>query len=891
MPTILRRLASLLRRHQLERDLREEMEAHRAMVQERLEQSGLSAADAAAASRRTLGNLTLAREEAREVWLWPSLERLWQDVRYGARALLRERAFSATAIATLAIGMGATTAMVSVVGGELWRPLPFADPDRLVSIATTPAGPTSWDRVSSDELERWRSDAASFEAIAALGPSRRRVLRSRAVPELLTALQVTPNFFSTLGWSPARGRAFASADQAAAGTEGRVAVLTDATWRKHFDSDPDIIGRSVTLDEQTVEIVGVLSSSQRLEFTSEPDLYTVVARPALTAAAARTLDPVARLKAGAGAEGAHAELTAIEGRARTEPGGDQTRGIRVEALADAHTGFNWRTLYFFLGASVFVLILSCVNVANLLLARALDRDREFAIRAALGGGRAALARQLMVEGLWIAAPGTLAGVLLASWIMPVMLSWMPRSYLLRGAQSGLDMRALVFALAACGVTTVAFGLAPILFNRVDLNRTLTRTSRGISGSTAHRRARQGLVVAEIVIAFVLVFGAGLFLNSYTQLRTVPLGFDPADRLAMGIALTGQRYTSPESARQFADRLVERVRAVPGVRLAAVGSSLPLGSGLSMNYFRTDVPKPAPGEEPGGPGRAIDLDYFNALGMRVVAGRSFTAADGPGAPHVAIINQTLAGKLFRGGDPVGQEIIVRPRSSTWVREERALVVGVVQNSKDVGIHEIDMSTVYLPLAQHPPTALQLVVHTSVPVASVADQVRKAVLEVDPSLPVLNMNTMAERVSNATRSNRFHLALLGAFAGIATALAAIGLYGSLAYATRRRIPELALRHALGASTRGLFLLVIRQAASLGVVGVALGIGTTLVLARLIGDGLYLVYRQHEGLIYGVTTTDPRTLIAASVAVAAITLLAGALPARRAVAIDPAIVLRND
>ncbi len=893
------RLSYLLRHRRLARELREEIESHRSMVQERLERSGMSPAEAARESRRALGNVTLAQEEAREQWIWPSLERFWQDLRFGARMLIKQPTFSITAIATLAIGIAATTTMVGVASGELWRPMPFRDADRLVSISARPAGASSWDQIATDEFDRWQHDARSFDGLAAMGPFARRALRGREVPESILTLAVTSNFFTVLGWSPARGRGFVPGDDDAAATgDGRVAVLTEAAWRRFFSADPAIVGKTIALDERAIEIVGVLSAGQRLEFSQEPHLYTLI-RPRPSAGntaepVRRMLGPVGRLVAGVTMRAAEDELRAIEARAMTGTPGRVAPAIVVDRL-DADTGFNWRTLYFFLGAALFVLALSCANVINLLLARAFDRQREFAIRSALGGGRAALARQLVMEGLWVAVPGTLAGVLAAAWAAQ-LLSWLiPSGYLQRSGEVRLDSRAALFALAACGLTTLVFGLLPLLLNRVNLNAALTRTNRGIAGSRVQHRARRALIVAEVVIAFVLVFGAGLFFNSFMRLRSMPIGFEPTDRLAMGLSLSGQRYASPESILGFADRLIEEVRAVPGVAAAAVGSSLPLGSGISMWYFRTDQPLPqlrdTPADGPRGPARVISPDYFHTLGMNIVAGRPFTAADASGAARVAIINQTLAARLFADANPIGREIIARARGSSWLKDARVVIVGVVQNSKDVGMHEVSMSTIYLPLAQQPAPALQLVVHTSVPATSVVDPVRRAVSKVDNALPAVNVTTMTDRVNNALRSNRFNLALLGGFGSIALALAAIGLYGSMSFVTRQRVPELALRHALGARIGELLMLVVRQALALGLAGVGIGAALSLVIARLIGDALYLVERKHEGLIYGVTTTDPLTLMAAAVIVAAIVVAAGAIPARRAFAIDPATVLRSE
>jgi putative ABC transport system permease protein len=887
MPRLLARLRYLVRRRQLEADLAEEMESHRSMVQERLQQAGVSADEAARESRRTLGNVTLAREEAREMWMWPSLERFWQDVRFGARMLLKQPTFAATAIATLAIGIGATTTMVSVVNGELWRPLPFHDPGKLVSINSLPAGPSSFDLVSSAELERWQRAARSLEAVAASGAGGNRVLRSGKVPESIRTLEVTSNFFAVLGWSTAIGRSFEPADDAR-----QAAVLTDGAWRRFFNGDPGVIGRTVILDERGVQIVGVLGPDRRLEFTGDPDLYyarPVRAEAAAEASSPRIWMPIARLRAASHAPGVAEELRTIERFAQGTTA--TTRSVRVEALDRMYTGFNWRELYFFLGASLFVLTLSCANVANLLLIRAFDRQREFAIRGALGGGRAALTRQLLAEGLWIALPGTLAGILVASWISHLLSIWMPPTYLIRGVRTSLDLRACGFALAVCGITTAVFGLVPLLFNRTDVTQALTRTSRTTTGSPAERRVRRVFVVAEIVIAFVLVFGAGLFGVSFVKLRNAPLGFDPEDRLAVGLTLSGEHFAAPENIVLFAQRVVEEVRSRPGVIRAALASTLPLAGGISATYSRPDAKPVDPGGRPSGPARAVSLDYFATLGTRIVAGREFTAADAAGAPHVAIINQNLARSLFGESDPIGRDLVIHPRGTSWLKEERATIVGVAENSKDVGIHAVEMSSVSVPLAQHPTRRLQLAVHTSIAAEAAVESVRSAVNAADPRLPLVNLSTMRQRVDNGLRSNRFNLLLLGAFAAIAIVLAAIGLYGALAYATEQRLPELALRHALGADAVGLLMLVIRQAAALGVSGVAVGLGVALILARAIGDGLYLVRGQHEGLIYGVTTTDPATFIVASLLVLFIVMAAGAVPARRAARVDPAAVLRAE
>jgi predicted permease len=891
MQGFLRRIQYWCRARTIEADLAEELEIHRAMTQERLERDGLPAPDAFYASRRALGNVTLAREEARAVWIWPSLEHLWQDVRFGARLLRKQPAFAATAIMTLAVGIGATTTVFSVVEAEIWKPLPFPDSHRLVALYTTGPGPSeSQEPVSVPDFRDWRSQSHAFEEVAAFRWSVRHVLRGRDGPETVRVLPVTSNFFTALRRMPALGRPFGPEDERA----GRPVILSDGCWRRLFGADPQIVGRPITLDDEPHVVVGVLTA-ERLEFIPDPDLFEIIdlTSPAGSGdRSTRDLNAAGRLKDGVERAAAEADLRIVAQRlARDYPAEHVGRGVRVDGLHEAYTGWNWRPLYFFLGAAGFVLLLSCANVANLLLARAVNRQREFAIRGALGGGRRALVRQLLVEGSLLALPGAAIGLVLANWSLKAVSAWLPPGYLDRGGQFELDTRVLVFATAAAALTAIVFGLAPaFIATRRNLGSMLGQAGRTIAGSPAERRARHGLVIAEVTMALVLLFGAGLFLNSFVRLTRQPLGFEPQDRLTLQIPVAGARYADQHQIVTFSERLVEQIRAVPGVREAAVGTSVPLGSGPSARFMAADRPRPAAGEEPRAILRAIHPAYLRTLGIRLVAGRDVTGQDVEGAPRVALINEHLARRFFDGGNPVGKELVVlRGGGTSWVKGGSVQIVGVVSNIKDVGMNEVDFNDIYLPFAQSPAPSIQLIVSTGVPAEGVVDSVRRAALAVDPNLPVTGITTMARRVDDALRSDRFHLLLIGAFAAVAILLAAIGIFGAMAYAIEQRTREFGVRLALGADRVGILALALGQSARLGLAGTALGLGLSLTLARLLGDALYLVQGKHDGLIYGVSTTDPLTLTCACAGLIGVAALAGLIPARRATRVDPIVALR--
>ncbi len=709
------------------------------------------------------------------------------------------------------------------------------------------------------------------------------MLRGRGLPESVSVRPVTANFFEVLGRRAAVGQSFGSWRDAV--------LLSDACWRRLFNADPQIVGTVVTLDDRPHVIAGV-TAAERLEFINDSDLFSVLdVRPvATTEHDSAPLNVIARLQPGVSVPTAEAAARTTVERADHGRAPASREGVRVQTLRDAYTGWNRRPVLFFLAAAAFVLLLSCANVANLLLARSLARQREFAIRAALGGGRGALIRLLVVEGSVISVIAGTGALLATTWALKGLSSWLPEDYLDRSDQLVLDGRAFAFALLATAATGLVFGLTPALFAaRTDVQPMLAQGGRSVGGSREQRHARHALVVFEIVIALVLVFGAGLFLNSFVRLTNLPLGFDPRGRVTMRMPITGARYADPHEVVALATRLLENVRAIPGVIDAAAGTSVPLTGASSVRFVVADQPRPAPGDEPKAIVRAVSPGFHRSLAVRRLAGRDFTDDDDEAAPRVAVINERLARRLFAGRDPLGQRLTILRPGDSWVRPGTVQIVGVVSDMKEVGLNEVEFNDISLPLAQHPPTSLQIVATTSLPLASIVDPLRRAAGQVDPNLPVSGISAMPDLVDNARRGDRFNLLLIASFAIVAILMAGVGIYGAMSYAVAQRTQELGVRLALGARPGRILGLAIGEALRMGMMGTALGLLSVLVLARALGSALYLVPAQHNGLLYGVTTTDPVTLASAGAGVMIIAAAAGLVPARRAARVDPIQALR--
>jgi putative ABC transport system permease protein len=868
-------------------DLAAELEDHRARLQAALEADGMAPAEAAVRSRRAMGNVTLAREDARHVWIAAAFERIAADVRYGLRALRREPSFAATALLTLTLGIFTTTTVFTVVDAELWRPLPFPEARQLVAVHAYPPERQDSEWVSAAELADWRtmSRLADYAGEGAYG---RRVLQ-RGVAESVRVQAVTANYFQLLQHAPRIGRAFNPETD----THAKVAILSDRGWQRLFDRDPGVLGTVLTLDGTPYTVVGI-NGGQHIDLNAVPDLY-VVADPGTPGdRAARTLTVLGRVRPGATMAQAEAELRVILGRlAEISPQDHKGHRVEFEDLRRAYRGYNWRPLFFFLAVAAVVLLLSCLNVANLLLARALRRQREFAIRGALGGGRAALTRQLLVEGALLALPSAAAATLFTAWALRAFATQIPEEYLQQTGPIGPDARITLFVVAIAAVTTIALALTPMFFaRRINLNVMLGQGAR-TGASRRHVRARSGLLVAQLTLTLVLTTGAGLFVRSFAGLLDVPLGFDPADRLTVRVALSGERYAGDPPVRAFAEQLIERARAIPGVQDVAVDSTSPLDSGPIVRVAAADRARPAAGSEPTALMRAVSADFFRTLAMTPKAGRGFTATDIHGAPRVAIINEYLAGRLFPGESAVGKQMELVPGARVpWTRRPGLVeIVGVIANAKDVSIHEVEFGNVYVPFAQAPAPGIELIARSAMPTAQLTDALRRAVADVDPALPVVRVQTMTDRVALALSGERFNVVLIGAFACVALVLAAVGIYGAMACAVQERTREFGVRLALGQQPRALLRATVWESMRFGMTGAAIGLAMVLLIARVLGNALYLVRGEHTGLLYGVTTTDPATIASAIVGLIVVATLSGLFPARDATRIDPLIALKQD
>lgn len=878
---IWRRLKALWTRRRDDQALIEELEFHRAQVQADLEAQGTPAAEARDASRRTMGNTMLAREDAREAWVARWADQLLLDVRCGARSLRQQPILTLAAILATALGVATTTTVFSVADSELWKPLPFSQPKQLVAVTTRNGegerAPVNG--ISGADLIEWRRGTSAFSAISSSGRSSRQVLQLGAA-ESVTVSEVTANYFSTLERHALAGRVFEAGDAVG---ERRV-VLTDRAWRRIFGADPAVIGRSVRLDELPAVIIGIVPVNDSLG--PDPDFF--LAFDELTAAfhdrgKSLSYSAIARLKPGASLEHARTELQRLLTPAAAGAASPNTLVV-VEDLADYFSGGNWRRFYFFLGASLVILALSTVNVATLLLSRAIRRAPEFALRRALGGGQAVLARQLFVEGSLLAGAGGVAGLLAASWALGALGPLFPRDMLLRGTDIAIDYRAAAFSLAGIGLATIVFGLVPLPLARsagaVDALRSGTRAGQ----RRGEGRGRTVLLAVQLALTLVMLAGSGMFLKSFVALTQVPLGFEPENLAQVRITLSGPRYADDESLRGFGRRLLETAAAFPGARSATIATSAPLGSGPLAKIVRNDQPRPQPGDEARAILRSVGAAYFSTLGIPVVRGRGLSANDGPGAPRVAVINVTLATRLFGSHEnAVGQVVDLLPGRLSWANRPGSLtIVGVAANIKEIVINEVEFGDVYVPFDQMPAPSMELIARTS----ALPDlrAMRERAAAIDPLMPITSAATFDQRVEDALAGDAFNLVVVAGFAGVAILLSAIGIYAAAAYHVQSRTRELGVRLALGGRPAALIGEAVWQTARPALTGGAAGVAAMYVLARIIGNALYLVPGSHNGVLFGVTTTDPVTIVGAFVGLQLVAVIAAGLPARQITRIDP-------
>lgn len=799
-----------------------------------------------------------------------------QDLKFAIRMLLKSPGFTMVAVLTLALGIGANTAIFSIVNAVLLRPLPFKSPSQLVVLRETYkiVGNVS---VSYPNFLDWRQQAHSFSAMAAI-ETRGFNLSGVAQPENIGGYAVSPNFLALLGVHPIFGRDFVPSEE----TPGTapVILLSYQLWQSHLGGDPAVIGRTITLDGRSFSIVGILPPTLRYLDRTDVLVPIGVFASELTERGDRgDMDVVGRLAPGVPLSQAAVEMKTITARiAEQYPQSNHGFGAYLASFREEFSGDTRLAVLVLFGAVVFVLLIACVNVANLFLVRGAARAREIALRLAFGASRGRVIRQMLTESLLLAACGGVLGIILGAWGISALGYLLPADSL-QTMGVRMDLSVFLFAGAIIVLVAFAFGLIPALqATRPDMHETLKEGGRGATSTRGQHRLRGALAIAETALALVLLVGAGLMLKSLYHLIQVSPGFEPARVLTMAMDLRSGQYSKDPAVLNFWQQLLDRVRQIPGVESAAVGTAVP----LTGDHRRSDItieglPLPGPGEFPHPDRHAISAAYITAMGIPLLRGRDFSDSDNKTAPEVALINSTMARRFWANGDPIGKRFLWGhpDKEEKWVT-----IVGVVADTKLYGLDNPARLEVYSPYRQRPSTNMNLVVRSAVDPTSVTASIRAAVAAIDKDQPIFAVHTMQELVNDSISTRRLTLVLLGIFSALALILAAIGIYGVMAYSVALRTQEIGIRMALGAQRQDVLRLVLGQGARIAFFGVAIGLAAAAALARLLSS-----------LLFSVSARDPLTFAAVAVLLAAVALLACYVPARRALRIDPIIALRYE
>jgi putative ABC transport system permease protein len=805
---------------------------------------------------------------------------LLHDVRFAFRLLAKSPGFTAVAVLTLALGIGANTAIFSVVNGVLLRPLPFRDPSRLVLIAEKSSFPVI--STSYENYVDWRDQSHSFESMEATRGGA-ITLTGAGDPERLNVRMVTAGLFSLLGINAHLGRTFLLEEDHAGGTP--VALLSYGLWQRRFGGALDIIGKAINLDSQPYTVVGVLPSG--FQILQPADVFLPFMPWAKTLPDDRNwhpgIIPLARLKPGVSWEQARVEMVGITKRLEQQyPDYNTGTSADVVGLQDQIVQNSRPALLLLLGAVSFVLLIACVNVANLLLARAASRGREVAIRMALGAGRARVIRQLLTESVLLSLAGGLLGVLMASAALGPLLKLAAGS-VPQGAPIGLDPWVLAFTAGVSLFTGLLFGIVPAMRTaKLDLREALNEGSRGSTAGPGQHRLRGALVAIEIALAMLLLVGSGLLLRSFSRLQEVPPGFQPDHLLVGDIPLSLTAYAKPGDRYQFFDRLVERARALPGVRSAAAASFLPVSGGGSIIHFNiTGRPPKSPHEFVAAGYRTITPNYLETLGVPLLQGRLFTSGDNEKSPAVVVINATMVHTFFPNENPLGKRLQLGalPEQTVPTME----IVGVVGDVRP-GLGIDPQAEMYLPYRQAdlilPVFQLSVVMRTAGDPALQTAALRSALVEIDPNQPLVRVRTMEENMATTVAQPRFRAWLIGIFAALALVLAAVGVYGVMSYTVTQRTSEIGVRVTMGAQPQDVFRIIVGEGLRLALLGVGIGLVAALALTRLL-----------RSFLFGISAYDPLTFIGVSLILTLVAVAASYFPARRATLVDPLVALRYE
>jgi predicted permease len=879
------RLRSLFRRAGVEHELDRELSFHLDHLTEENIAHGMAPDDARAAARRSMGGVSQIQESCRDMRRTDHIETIWSDLRYAVRTLGRTPGFTTIIVLTLALSIGANSAIFSVIQGVLLRPLPFAQPDRLMRVYFQSDSQPKFP-LNPNDFRDFRERNRTFESIA--GMTRHDVQLSGAGtdPVMLRGFTVTGGYFHTLGLQPARGRDFAFNDELAG--RGRLAILSDHLWRSRFSADPNILGRKITLNTEAFTIVGVMgpdaqhpgNNFQAVADGDTVDLWMPFSLYEFPGdRGSHYLDTIARLKPGATQAQADADLSSVLQQLMKEHTG---RGWRVytRALYQETVGRSKRMLFVLLGAVGLLLLIACVNAANLLLARSSARVREIAVRSALGAARGRIVRQLLTESLVIALAGAAFGTLLAYGGVRVLVSFLPADFP-RASAIRLDFTVFAFTLVVAVVTGLLFGLVPALTaSRTDLQNSLRESGRSTTSGTSQLRLRNFLVVGETGLACVLLIAAGLMLHSFVNLLRADPGFQPEQVLTASLSLPMQRYRSMPKRVAFYQQLIANLETLPGVQSAGAGTDLPwTGYDGNADGYKIEGRSDEYNSKTTARYHAATPGYFRALGIPLIRGRFFDGREDYVADFagVIIVNETMANRYWPGEDAVGKRISFRsrPQEKDWMQ-----IVGIVRDIKDKPDSTSARPAFWMPHTQQPDPNMLVAIRSSMDPALLANQFRLAVRQLDPELAVADLRTMNQISSTALSAQRFSLFLVGLFALLALVLATFGMYGVISYSVNQRMHEFGLRMALGARPSDLLRLIVGQGLTLSILGAAAGLLCAAALTELLGN-----------LLYGVSSTDPVTFAAVALLALATTTLACYLPARRAADADPMHSLRSE
>jgi len=812
------------------------------------------------------------------------VQNLLQDLRYGFRTLLKHRSFTFVAVFTLALGIGANTAMFSVVNAVLLRPLPYNDPARLVTIwEESPDRGMYQMPVSLANLRDWVDQNQTFEQISAYTFTNLN-LTGAGEPARLLSVRSSANLFSLVGATPLLGRTFLPGED----NEGaaRVVILGHAVWKNRLNSDPAIVGKSLTLNNQNYTVVGVMPASFQFpvgfgylgKVINDPiELYVPLQpAPEESRRGSYSFFAIGRLKSGISLDQARAEMTAIERRLEQQyPEGNSGIGVSLIATQEQTVKEIRPALLVLLGAVVFMLLIACANIANLLLARAAARQKEIAIRTALGSNRSRIVRLLLTESLMLSLAGGCLGLLLAYWGTDLLVALAPDN-VPRLNEVGVDARVFGFTLAISLATGLLFGLVPAIHAaRPNLNEGLKEGSKGSAGSAAGKRTRNLLVAVEVALSLVLLIGAGLMIKSFIRLQQTNLGFNPDHVLTVSLTLSSSKYPEDRQQAAFFQESLQRVQSLAGVQSAGATTALPLTLSVSGSDFRIEGrPEPEVGKEMVINTSSVSPDYFSTLGISLLKGRDFSDRDDADAPLAAIINNDLARVYFPGEDPIAKRITFDDGES-WIS-----IVGVVADTKRLVLDTNAKPEVYFPYLQVPSSSMSLVVRTATEPLSLAGAVKNQIQTIDKDLPLGESKTMQQALSESNSGRRFNLLLLTAFATVALILAMVGIYGVMSYAVTQRTHEIGIRVAIGAQARDVFRMVVLEGMVLAMFGIGFGLVGAFALTRLMTT-----------MLFGVEPTDPATFITIAVLLTAVTLVACYIPGRKATKVDPLVALRYE